>query len=255
MQNSDLRLSPLIRKVIRAVCIASPGTLTHLEGKTFRMRIVALVTQKGGSGKSTIASSLAVAAAETGERVFIIDMDPQQSLVRWFKTRNEADLPVEAIGAPKLKTALATLEKSGISLVIIDTPGTDSPATDAAMRSADLCVIPARPNAFDLWASETTRKSLKALNKPFVFLLNQCPPSQQSARIEEGAKALEAMGGLITPMITQRVDYQEAARHGLGVTELAPNGYAADEMRKLWLSLKRRLAKQKTEKASGRKAA
>ena len=73
------------------------------------MRIVALVTQKGGSGKSTIASSLAVAAAETGERVFIIDMDPQQSLVRWFKTRNEADLPVEAIGAPKLKTALATL--------------------------------------------------------------------------------------------------------------------------------------------------
>ena len=218
------------------------------------MRIIALVTQKGGSGKSTIASSLAVAAAETGERVFIIDMDPQQSLVRWFKTRNEPDLPVEAIDPAKLKTAIAALERSGVSLVIIDTPGTDSQATVAAMKAAHLCVIPARPNAFDLWASETTRKALKSLGKPFVFLLNQCPPSQQSARIDEGAKALEAMGGLITPMIAQRVDYQEAARQGLGVTELAPSSPAAEEMRKLWQSIKRRYAKIAPEKTA-RKAA
>ena len=218
------------------------------------MRIIALVTQKGGSGKSTIASSLAVAAAESGERVFIIDMDPQQSLVRWFKTRNEPELPVEAVDAAKLKSAIATLERGGVSLVIIDTPGTDSPATVAAMKAAQLCVIPARPNAFDLWASESTRKALKALNKPFVFLLNQCPPAQQSSRIEEGAKALEAMGGLITPMIAQRVDYQEAARHGLGVTELAPSSPAADEMRKLWQSVKRRFAKLEPSRVS-RKAA
>ena len=218
------------------------------------MRIIALVTQKGGSGKSTIASSLAVAAAESGERVFIIDMDPQQSLVRWFKIRGETDLPVEAMDASKLKAAIAALEKSGVSLVIIDTPGTDSPATLAAMTTAQLCIIPARPNAFDLWASETTRKALKTMNKPFAFLLNQCPPAQQSARIEEGAKALEAMGGLITPMIGQRVDYQEAARCGLGVTEFAPSSYAADEMRKLWQSVKRRFAKLEPARAS-RKAA
>jgi chromosome partitioning protein len=207
------------------------------------MRIVALVTQKGGSGKSTIVSSLAVAAAETGERVFVVDMDPQQSLVRWFKTRNDPGLPVEAIAPAKLKAALAMMEKNGVSLVLIDTPGADSAAAEAAMKAADLCIIPCRPNAFDLWASESTRKTLKALGRPFAFLLNQCPPAQQSARIEDGAKALEAMGGLITPMITQRVDYQEAARHGLGVTELAPSGHASDEMRKLWQSIKRRFAK------------
>ena len=95
---------------------------------------------------------------------------------------------------------------------------------------------------------KSTRKTLKALGRPFAFLLNQCPPAQQSARIEEGANALEAMGGLMTPMITQRVDYQEAARHGLGVTELAPSGQAADEMRKLWQSLKRRFAKMAAQK-------
>jgi chromosome partitioning protein len=216
------------------------------------MQILALVTQKGGSGKSTIASSMAIAAHEAGERVFVIDMDPQASLVKWFKVRGSKDVAVEAVVPGKLAPALKALEKAGISLVIIDTPGTESPAAEAAMKVADLCIIPARPNVFDLWASETTRKTLRTLKREFVFLLNQCPPVQQSARVEDGAKALEAMGGLITPMISSRVDYQEAARQGLGVTELHSSGLAADEMRKLWKSVKRRMAKGKgvTKKAA-----
>lgn len=220
------------------------------------MQTLALVTQKGGSGKSTIASSLAVAANDAGEKVFIIDMDPQGSLLRWFKVRTDKNIGVEAVTSGKLNAALKALEKAGVTLVIIDTPGTDSPAAEAAMKAADLCIIPSRPNAFDLWASEMTRRSLRSLRKEYVFLLNQCPPSQQSARVEDGAKALEAMGGLITPMISARVDYQEAARHGLGVSELAPSGSAAEEMAKLWKSVKKRLAKGKTAgKAAPKKAA
>ena len=122
------------------------------------------------------------------------------------------------------------------------------------MKAADFCVIPARPNVFDLWASETTRKTLKAMRKEFAFLLNQCPPAQQSARVEEGVETLEAMGGLLAPLVSSRVDYQEAARHGFGVSELNPSGQAADEMRKLWASLKRRMGKAKTA-APMRKAA
>lgn len=225
------------------------------------MHVLAFVTQKGGSGKSTIASSMAIAAHESGERVFIIDMDPQASLVKWFKLRENKDIAVEAVTPGKLGAALKALEKAGVSLVIIDTPGTESAAAETAMKASDFCIIPARPNAFDLWASETTRKSLRAMKREFAFLLNQCPPSQQSARVEEGAKALEAMGGLLTPMISSRVDYQEAARRGLGVTELHGSGCAADEMRKLWKSVKRRIAKGqskpvgKTAKATDRKAA
>ena len=111
---------------------------------------------------------------------------------------------------------------------------------------------------FDLWASELTRKTLKEMRREFVFLLNQCPPAQQSARVEQGAKALEAMGGLITPLIAACVDYQEAARHGLGVTELHRNGSAADDMRKLWTSIKKRMAKGSVAKGKSvpaRKAA
>ncbi len=207
------------------------------------MRTIAFVTQKGGSGKSTLASCVAVAAHEAGERVFVIDMDPLASLVNWSKARGEKDIAVEAVPSGKLKTVLAALEKKGVTLVVIDTPGADDAAMTAAVKCADLCVVPARPNAFDLWASEKTRKTVKAHGRDYAFLLNQCPPAQQSARVETGAKTLEALGGLLTPLVSSRVDYQEAARHGWGVTELAPSGAAADEMRALWSSIRRRLNK------------
>jgi chromosome partitioning protein len=210
------------------------------------MRTIAFVTQKGGSGKSTLAACLAVAAHEKGERVFLIDTDPLMSLSKWAKARGAQDVAVEWVPAQKLSSALAMLAKKGITLAIIDTGAGESPAAAAAIKMADLCIIPARPNAFDLWASELTRKACSAARKEFAFLLNQCPPAQQTARIEDGAKALEAMGGLLTPLVSTRVDYQEAARHGLGVTELNPHGVAAEEMRDLWASVKRRMARGKS---------
>jgi chromosome partitioning protein len=219
------------------------------------MRTIAFVTQKGGSGKSTLASSLAVAAAEVGERVCVIDMDPQASLLSWAKTREIDDVGVVASTAGRLPAAIEGLEKKGITLVIIDTPGADGAASTAAMREADLNVIPSRPSIFDLWASTQTRAALKAASSEFVFMLNQCPPAQQSARVDAAVAALEEMGGLISPLVLARVDYQEAARHGLGVTEINPNGAAAQEMRALWASLKRRLARGKSGKAPASKAA
>jgi chromosome partitioning protein len=92
------------------------------------------------------------------------------------------------------------------------------------------------------------------MRSEFVFVLNQCPPAQQTTRVQEGAAALETMGGLLTPLVQARVDYQEAARHGWGVTEINPHGAAAVEIKALWASIKRRLARGKA-KASVRKAA
>ncbi|ATQ69711.1 MULTISPECIES: ParA family protein [Methylosinus] len=207
------------------------------------MRTIAFVTQKGGAGKSTLASSIAVAARRAGERVFIIDLDPLQSLVKWSQAREAADVPVEHVPPAKLGKALAALEKKGVTLVVIDAPGADSENSDAAIRAADLCIIPARPNVFDLWASELTRASIKDKKKEYAFLLNQCPPAQQNSRVEQGVATLQEMGALLTPLISSRVDYQEAARLGLGVSELHPDGVAAQEMRDLWASIKKRLKK------------
>jgi chromosome partitioning protein len=217
------------------------------------MRTIAFVTQKGGSGKSTLASSVAVSAAEAGERVFIIDMDPLGTLINWSKAREDSDIPVVAVTPDKLRRVLTALEKEGATLVIIDTPGTDADSIKAAAKVADLAIVPARPNVFDLWASDKTRTIVKSLDREFVFLLNQCPPAQQSARVEQGSKALEALGGLLTPLVSSRVDFQEAARYGLGVTEYNPSGVAAEEIKALWASIKRRLAK--SGKPSVRKAA
>jgi len=207
------------------------------------MRTIAFVTQKGGAGKSTLASSIAVAARSSGERVFIIDLDPLQSLVKWSKAREATDVPVEHVPPAKLGKALVALEKKGVTLVVIDAPGADTEYTDAAIRAADLCIIPARPNVFDLWACELTRISIKDKKKDYAFLLNQCPPAQQTARVDQGAQALQEMGALLAPLVSARVDYQEAARLGLGVCELNPEGVAAQEMRELWQSVKRRLKK------------
>ncbi len=139
--------------------------------------------------------------------------------------------------------------------MIIDTPATDSPAADAAMRAADLCLIPARPTIFDIWASEATRGKLKTLAKDYAFILNQCPPMQESQRVNDGAAAIEAMGGLLRPFIVARVDYQEAAREGMGATEIDAEGKAAEEISHLWSSLKRRLSRLKPAEKSGRRAA
>lgn len=219
------------------------------------MRTIAFINQKGGTGKSTLAACLAVAAKDAGERVFLIDMDPQKSLTKWGHRRQEKDLPVEVVSPAKLPSVLTALARGHVSLVVIDTPATDSPAADAAMACADLCVIPARPTIFDIWSTETTRGKLKTLGKDYAFVLTQCSPMPESPRVRDGAAALEAMGALLQPFVCARVDYQEAAREGMGVTEVAQHGKAAEEMRELWTSVKRRFARLKHGEKSGKRAA
>lgn len=205
------------------------------------MHIVALVTKKGGAGKSTLASNLAVAAHLSGQRVFICDLDPLQSLVKWSRLRKTVDIPVEHIPGAKLPRALDALARSGVGLVVIDTPGADAACCADAIEAADFCIVPARPNALDLWASEETVARVKAAGKAYAFLLNQCPPARQGARVARGAESLQELGALLAPMISTRVDYQEAVRLGLGVNELRPNGAAAREMSQLWAGVQLRL--------------
>lgn len=207
-----------------------------------KMNVVALVTQKGGAGKSTLASNLAVSAFLRGERVFICDLDPQQSLVKWSKARKALDIPVEHIPPGKLTRALDLLERDGVTLAIVDTPGGATAAAAEAVDAADFCILPARPNVLDLWASEDTLARVKDRRKDFAFLLTQCPPAQQSIRVARAAQALQEMGALLAPLVASRVDYQEAIRLGLGVCELKPSSAASREMMELWASLATRLA-------------
>lgn len=198
------------------------------------MRIIAFVTQKGGTGKSTLAASLAVAAGEAGERVAALDLDPQASLSHWGE-RRAAELPlVDRTTPDKLTQALNALASHGYTLAIIDTAGIDSPAATAAMRVADMALIPARPSLADIEATKPTYAALSRLGRPYAFVLNQCAPQLKSGRAADAAKALSLLGLMAQPMIVLRADHQDAFAFGLGVTEHDPNGKAADEVRGLW---------------------
>ena len=201
------------------------------------MRIITLVTQKGGTGKTTIATSLAVAAHDAGEKVLALDLDPQGSLNAWGNLR-EADLPhVEQVPAhivadlPKL---LEGVKAQGFTLTILDTAGADNPTTHLAMQAADLCLVPLRPTSIDGNAVMPTTQALQRLGKPFAFVLSQCSTIPRNSRAAEMAAGLRTLGVLAEPFICQRADYQDAYAAGQGVTERDPNGKAAQEMRDLW---------------------
>lgn len=208
------------------------------------MRTIALVTQKGGAGKTTLAACLAVAATQAGEKVIALDLDPQGSLEAWGNDR-KADAPaVDTLSADKvvqLPQVLAALAKQKYTLAILDCAGIASTSTNIAMKAADLCLLPTRPTRLDIRASKPTVQSLMSLKQPFVFVLNQCPPTPRGSRAAEAAIGLQIMGALTEPQMCQRADYQDAIAAGQGVTEYAPNGKAAEEVRQLWQNINRRM--------------
>lgn len=209
------------------------------------MKTIVLVTQKGGAGKTTLAASLAVAASEAGENVVALDLDPQGSLASWGESR-AAEVPVIDRVAPdqfaQLPAILDGLSKRGFTLAILDTAGVESTSGNLAMKVADLALIPARPSRLDLQATMPTVQALMRLEmrERFAFVLNQALPGRNS-RATEAANGLSLFGVLAEPILAQRADHQDALAAGQGVTEYAPDGKAADEMRGLWNWINERL--------------
>jgi len=201
------------------------------------MRIIALITGKGGVGKSTLSTNIAVAAMEAGETVLAIDVDDQGTLAGWGQLRQAdtpsvAHLPPDGHASNEL-TAVIEAARDKYSLVIVDTPGEDSPFTHNAMTLADLCLVPLRPSRPDAMGLKRTIEALMIGKKHFAFVLNQCSPAH-STRANEMAAGLISLGFLAEPLICQRADFQDAFAGGKGVTEYDPTGKAAGEIRKLW---------------------
>ncbi len=205
------------------------------------MRTVAFLTRKGGAGKTTLAASLAVAAAEAGERVIALDLDPQESLLRWGKRREAAKAPnkiviepVEGERLPHLRAILEGLAGVGFTLAVFDTAGADNAAARFVTEAADLCLLPARPTRLDVDATAATFRAVFLAKRKAAFVLNQCPSSYRSSRASESAKDLTRLGLLAEPILGARMDFQDAISAGLGVTEYACDGRAAQEIQALW---------------------
>jgi chromosome partitioning protein len=205
------------------------------------MRTVAILSQKGGSGKTTLALHLAVAAEKTGRVAAVIDIDPQASASGWKDSRKEETPVVVSIPAARLTQALDAARGAAADLALIDSAPHAGDVALAAAEAADLILIPCRPGILDLRAIGATARIVKLAGKQGCVVLNAMPPN--APNILADAKAAVAVHGLeVAPFtLQQRAAFGHALTLGKTAHEYDPNGKAADEIAKLYQWLMTRL--------------
>ncbi len=204
------------------------------------MRSLVFLSQKGGSGKTTLAVHIAVAAEASRERVMVLDTDPQGSASAWSHVRMAKHPVVEKALASTLARVLAHAQRDRITFVVIDTAPHTTPGVDSIAASADLLLIPCRPSAFDLAAIASSVHIAKAAGKPAAFILNAC-----DARAPEVAEARDVLTGYGLPVVPiaigHRRAFSRAISSGRAVTEFEANGKAAQEIIQLWKWIRKQL--------------
>ncbi|HXQ50833.1 MAG TPA: ParA family protein [Stellaceae bacterium] len=196
------------------------------------MYVIALASQKGGSGKTTLAGHLAIAAERTmSGAVALVDSDPQGSLSDWWNAR-QANTPLFArCRMAQLATDLERMRAAGVALVLVDTPPAILETVVEVIRHADLVLVPVQPSPHDLRAAAATVEFVERLAKPFIFVLNGATPR---ARITaEAALALSQRGALAPVVVHHRTGFAASMIDGRTVMEIADNG-GAEEITELW---------------------
>lgn len=198
------------------------------------MHTIAVISQKGGAGKTTMTVSLAATAAREFVTL-ILDTDPQATASSWSAWRGGRDPEVIDCGAPSLLAGkLKRSAELGAELALIDTP----PHADAMARQAailaDLILIPCRPRAFDLAALEATGDLVRSIRKPAFVVFNAGPP--RAPRVyEEAAEVIGGFGLQMAPVsLAERAAFHHATAAGVSAPELAANSRASAELAALW---------------------
>ena len=207
------------------------------------MKTIALIAQKGGTGKTTLALCLAVAAEQDGLNTLIVNLDPQATACNWGDRRqSESPLVIDAQPA-RMPQALDRARSGGINLVVIDTPARSEQAALAAAELADLIIIPCRPQRFDLETIGNTRKLIAmAGTKPVLVVLNAIPA--RGDRQQQARQAIEAMELPVCPIaLENRAAFGDASIIGQTALEFEPSGKAAEESIQLYKYVSRLLDK------------
>ena len=217
---------------------------------TFSMRVMIFASQKGGSGKTTLAGHVAVQAERAGAGpVALVDTDPQGSLSDWSNLR-QAERPV-CVGTnfPRLLTDLQKLQGEGVRLVIVDTSAAIAMAIRDVAVFADLVVIPVRPSPHDLRSLGTTVALVEDAGKPLVFVINA---AVAGARITRDAAIALARHGSVAPVtVHNRVNFAESMIDGRTVMETDEHSRSAKEIAGLWHYLEGRLEQGGSQWTSG----
>ena len=206
------------------------------------MIVVAVASQKGGSGKTTLSGHLAVEAERAGAGpVTLIDTDPQGSLSQWWNARAARAPQFAKVGAFELQSALVHLARTGTKLAIIDTPPAISDSISHVIAHADLIVVPTRPSPHDLRAVGATVDMAERFGKPLIFVINGATPR---ARITGEAAVALSQHGMVAPVfLHHRVDFAAAMVDGRTVGEAVPKSASAKELAELWVYIQDRIAR------------
>lgn len=202
--------------------------------------IVALVGQKGGVGKSTVAAALAAEALRRGRSVLLVDADPQGTARTWAEVATEAGHPapsVVAMGATMHRPEQLPRVRSGFDLVVVDCPPRAGDVQRSALMIADVAIVPCGPSAADAWALAGSLEVVTEARTVRPDLVAVVLITRKQARTTLGKGAREVLSGAGVPVLASefgyRVAFQEALAAGLGVVSYAPRDAAADETRAL----------------------
>lgn len=194
-------------------------------------RIITIAQQKGGSGKTTLAVNLGIALFLAGNRVALLDTDPQGSLGRWFMTRRRAKgdedgLSFSTASAWGVEYECEKLARDA-DVVIVDTPPKADSDLRPALRAADLVMVPVASSHVDLWATEGVLDLARREKRPAVIVLNRARPGTRlGAEVEAAAAALDAQ--VLGARLGNRVAYAETLGQGQGVAETGRSAAATE---------------------------
>lgn len=195
------------------------------------MRTVAVLNEKGGSGKTTIATNIASAWHKEGRDVLLLDADPQLTALDWSDTGDTDGVPVAQLGESNLERDLPRVGQS-FDLVVVDGAPRMGSLTASAVRVADLVVIPTQPTAPDIWSAETVVEVCETEGTPAVFVLSRAVVGTKEADVAD-----EALASFEIPILDarthHRIAYPRAMGQGISVLDLPGADKAASEIRAL----------------------
>jgi chromosome partitioning protein len=197
------------------------------------MDVLVFASQKGGSGKTTLAGHIAVEAERRGDGpVALIDTDPQGSLAQWWNVREATAPAFVRTESNDLKNDLRILEEHGFKLAIIDTPPSQSAMIDSVVSVADKVIIPTRPSPHDLRAAGATVRLCETHQIRPLFVVNGATPRTRITT--EAVIALSHHGAVAPVIIHHRVDFAASMTDGRTVMEIPGPSRSPEEIENLW---------------------
>ena len=200
------------------------------------MKTISFISHKGGTGKSTLAIHLAVAAHSAGLEVLLVDLDHHSaSVAEWASVRTDNQPLAVTAEFSDVQALHQQATDEGFDLLILDCPPYISTETQQISKVADITLLPVAPRFTEI---STLPRDLGLVHKPFFVVLNSCTPGDDSG-VEEVREMLEENAIPVSPVhITRLEAFTTALDYGQGVTEYQNDGVATQQVKALldWLN-------------------